>query len=75
MEEYVGIEPTALDWKSRILATIRILHGWFYLPREHTINSTLYFYLFPFPFSFFLTLIGLILFYANFKFIHATYNF
>lgn len=30
---------------------------------------------FSFPFFFFLTLIGLILFYANFKFIHTTYNF
>lgn len=43
LEEYVGIEPTALDWKSRILATIRILHGWFHPPREHTTNSTPYF--------------------------------
>ena len=56
MEEYVGIEPTALDWKSRILATIRILHGWFHPPREHTTNSTPYFQLFPFPFSFSLLL-------------------
>ena len=52
LEEYVGIEPTALDWKSRILATIRILHGWFHPPREHTTNSTPYFYLFPFSFLF-----------------------
>ena len=54
----MGIEPTAPVWKTGILATIRILHGWFHPPREHTINST--------PcisnlIIFFLTLIGLII--------------